>query len=487
MKPKKAPKRIVNIVLSLLCAVIVSVFPGLFMFFSNAGEASFSEISGILMYFALFSLGIFVIALLLTRSCVKAGVISALSSLIFLNFAPIESAVRLLAPASRYWHVLPVCFFVVALCSYFVWKKIPEDLLEIITMVLAGVFCGLIIMNGAFAAPAILARQQTEREMAERKPPDPVTNAEKHPNIYYLIFDEYSSVDFMKKYYDYDNSALIDHLQQKEFNVSLTSKNASILTTVVTTQLVNLDYTADNTWESHELQLLRENGALFSLLREQGYTLSGAGDAALYGLPSAVGAVDRGSETVSGESMADLLIKRTPLYILYASDYPKDAQEILKSIDYMKDPNNHTGTNRFTLCHLNIPHQPFIFDKNGNLNRVFSNNWEDQDYYRNQYIFATTTMEEIVDSIIADDPDSVIILQSDHSARAYGDLFFKMFPLEDMRSILNAVYFRGEPLEIEGLSGVNTLRTLCNALFAAEYEMVNDPVDTYYPSANVDG
>lgn len=247
MNRKKATKRIVNIVLPLLCAVAVSVFPGLFLFFSNAGEAHFSEISVILLYFALFGLGIFMITLLLTRSYVKAGVISALFSLVFLNFVPIESVVHLLVPASRYWHVLPACFFVVALCSYFVWEKIPEDMLEIITMVLAGVFCGLIVMNGALAAPAILARQQSERKMAEQKPLDSVTNAEKRPNIYYLIFDEYSSVDFMKKYYNYDNSALIDHLRQKKFNVSLTSKNASILTTVVTTQLVNFDYVADNT------------------------------------------------------------------------------------------------------------------------------------------------------------------------------------------------------------------------------------------------
>lgn len=95
------------------------------------------------------------------------------------------------------------------------------------------------------------------------------------------------------------------------------------------------------------MQLLRENGALFSLLREQGCTLSGAGDAALYGLPSAVGAADTGSETVSGESMADLLIKRTPLYIFHASDYLEDAQEVLRSIDYMKDPNNHNRDEPF--------------------------------------------------------------------------------------------------------------------------------------------
>ena len=53
---------------------------------------------------------------------------------------------------------------------------------------------------------------------------------------------------------------------------------------------------------------------------------------------------------------------------------------------------------------------------------------------------------EIVESIVENDPNSIIIIQSDHSARASSDddLFLNIFSLEDMSSVFNAVYCKGE-------------------------------------------
>jgi hypothetical protein len=124
----------------------------------------------------------------------------------------------------------------------------------------------------------------------------------------------------------------------------------------------------------------------------------------------------------------------------------------------------------FTAFHINLPHCPFSFDEDGN--RVKSThyiNWKDQKYYLGQYKYATKLMQKIVDTIIANDPESIIILQSDHSARAMEDAaVHKTFDYNDITNFFNAVYFHGNELDIEGLSGINTLAKVLNTEFGME-------------------
>ena len=57
------------------------------------------------------------------------------------------------------------------------------------------------------------------------------------------------------------------------------------------------------------------------------------------------------------------------------------------------------------------------------------------------------------------------------------DLFTKVYKLEDMNNHFNAVYYRGEQLDIAGLSGVNTWRLLASKLFGINLDEVEVPVD----------
>jgi len=106
---------------------------------------------------------------------------------------------------------------------------------------------------------------------------------------------------------------------------------------------------------------------------------------------------------------------------------------------------------------------------------------KEKKYYLGQYIFATEKMREIAELLVENDPNSIIIIQSDHGARASSDpdLFLEIFPLEDVSNIFNAVYYKGEKLDIEGLSGVNTLRLVLNKAFTERFDMLEVPVDTY--------
>ena len=89
------------------------------------------------------------------------------------------------------------------------------------------------------------------------------------------------------------------------------------------------------------------------------------------------------------------------------------------------------------------------------------NNWTDKKYYLEQYIYIMSEITKCVENIIENDPNSIIILESDHGPR-----FNPEIPLEDRLNILNAVYYKGETIkEIDSKSSVNTWRTIINKLF----------------------
>lgn len=83
--------------------------------------------------------------------------------------------------------------------------------------------------------------------------------------------------------------------------------------------------------------------------------------------------------------------------------------------------------------------------------------------------------------IIANDPEAIIIIQSDHGYRYPTHLQFwygiNQYDVEEeapyMRNILNAVYYQGEDIYIDNYSGLNTLITVLNKLLDVDLQMVD--------------
>jgi len=92
-------------------------------------------------------------------------------------------------------------------------------------------------------------------------------------------------------------------------------------------------------------------------------------------------------------------------------------------------------------------------------------------------------MLELATEIIKNDPNSIIILQSDHGYR-YPDFLKNLYGIDIydmdveslyMRNILNAVYYQGQNIDIDNYSGINTLRTVLNKLLNANFELIEQP------------
>ena len=115
---------------------------------------------------------------------------------------------------------------------------------------------------------------------------------------------------------------------------------------------------------------------------------------------------------------------------------------------------------KFLLVHFMLPHEPFIFDENGN-SVAYENmhNWLDPEFYTGQLRFTSEKIIELVRPILEKDPGAVVLIQSDHGARDFGGRQTD----EEKQACLNALYLSGQPRDIRGLSTVETLRVAVNA------------------------
>lgn len=106
-------------------------------------------------------------------------------------------------------------------------------------------------------------------------------------------------------------------------------------------------------------------------------------------------------------------------------------------------------------------------------------NWLNQDNYIEYLKWTNGKIEELVNAIIRNDINSIIIIQSDHGARYpihvsefLGEDSFNSEDRSYQYNILNCLYYKGEKKDIEGLSGINTLRYVLNEEFNTNLKMI---------------
>lgn len=463
---------------NIICVIntlLVAMFPVLFMYFQNVEEILLNEIVVPLLLFAGLGISLFFVVLLMTKTSEKAELVAVLFLLCLLNYSALENAIFKLFPSLRYWHVLPIILILLFYISRnVVIRKMPQELSEVIAAVIGCTFLLLIAINAVLAIPDIYEKVIVQKTVNDRISISEDKLSSK-PNIYYILFDEYATVPFVEKYYNYDNSKLTETLENLHFNVSYTGHNESTLTATVATNYVNLDYVVNDNTSISEREQLRWNNTLFQMLSAKGYEIVSTGyNSSFYGLPNVLdttNAVTKEATTIGGETVTDLLLQKTFLYpaLMKRTDVPEAASDILEALQYLKDDKNFPDEGQFTIAHILLPHQPFYFKADGKVRKVISSNWIDDKYYLEQYIFATSQLLEIAKSITENDPGSIVLLLSDHGARGI------KASTSDARTFLNAIYYQGEQLDIEGLSGVNTLRVVFGKLFDVDLELVELP------------
>ena len=477
-------------ILPILSVVLASAFPVLFLYFNNAGETSFSEAVMPLLLFEAVGVVIFVLVFVFIRSVAMSAVCAVPFILLFQNYAAIESGVNMVFPDLKYWHILPICVFVLIHLVWVLNKKIPQDIVKDITFVMTIAFGGLILFNGIVAVPVIIQKMsfspQTQMEEEKNNQLNEELSVDfETPNVYWLLFDEYSNFDVVEKYYNYDNSDFAKNLEKLGFIVSYDSVNESQQTKTILANYVSLDYiVTDDMLDTEKEEIRKTNNVLFKLFEERGYTFVSVGNTnTVFPMPGiSDSSQSNQATTMGGETFQQLLWQKTPIYVFVEPSSIEKVQQVESDFAFFQQTDLYTKSGQFIMMYELLPHQPFIFTRNGRTNNIQNwHNWVDKENYLGQYIYTTSLIEDAVEKIIQEDPNAVIVLQSDHSARslmdANGNYLIDKF---DRRHFLNAVYYQGKNItEISGQSGVNTWRCILNRLFDLSMPLLEVPVSEY--------
>lgn len=281
----------------------------------------------------------------------------------------------------------------------------------------------------------------------------------KYPDIYFIIFDEYVGFDAMRNYWHNDAvDQFAAFLTQNHFFVAENSLSVTHNTLSEMASRLNLHQYKEDTDSTIMLAALRNN-IVMQILKSYGYTtvvinMAFQGIIADEDVSFKSGEVeglgsDEFKRTFINSTMADafgnllqnndqVAVKQRDL-LLYALGKTTDLADV------------HSP--KFVYTHLLLPHEPFIFDANGNL--LPQQDFYDWHYYLGQYQYTTKLAEKLATKLLAQaDPDNppVIIIQSDHGARNLqsrtdGDIVIngvlENYPTEDYNMVLNSLYLPG--------------------------------------------
>ncbi len=273
------------------------------------------------------------------------------------------------------------------------------------------------------------------------------------PDIYYIILDEYASLDQIKEDYGYDNTQFAERLKRKGFVIAKnsTTKYASTSYSLCESlnmgkfEQVNSNISSFSSIIAKKLGFIKEKDKLIlerirynnvvgvlkhlgykyvhfgSWWRETKYNKNADKNVNYYGFKTNNELLDL---VIESSFIRFLINKNANIFInlkLYI-DGLKFCFDELKKIVYYESP-------KFVFAHLLIPHEPFVFKENGEtiLERD-ERKLDNKSLYLSQYIFTTKIIEEIVDAILKTSKEPpIIIIQSDHGSRFYPKNEHKIF------------------------------------------------------------
>lgn len=467
---------------SILGLVGITIFPGFFIYFQNAGEASFRDIWGVTTLMIGGALATFGTVYVISRNWIKSALIVDIGMMLFLNFSILEQIVIKLFPKVYYWHLILIIVFIWILAGIFIIAYFPESIVMTSSDMILLVTSILVLINGIFAIPQIVRKvtysniSKTDQNIS----PAVSSSSAVHENFYLFIFDEYGGPENLTRYCNFDNSDFYQQLIDMKFNVSSTSHNEAYETVTVVPNLLNLGYVNKRTGPS-DIAIKRsklKNPRLYQILKSHNYILN---------ILDSNGFLDLADSTYCyvpeninpEETVAYFILKNTAVYPFYKDSGSKDLEEMHKMFEYGRKSSTFETKNLFTIAYFSNPHLPWFVDEKGHLISELDrfNSW-DSNVYLGQLKYLNSCLYPMLYEIIQNDPESVIMIVSDHGFRQpvnAPELFSTTIEDESpyLTNILNAVYYKGETFDIEGKTGINTLIQILNSLLDMEMEEVS--------------
>ncbi len=343
-------------------------------------------------------------------------------------------------------------------------------------------------------ATASSAENELDGELTglELEPTDPSDL----PDVYYIVPDRYAGLTALRETYDYDNEPFLTALEERGFRVARHAHANYIKTVLSLTSSLNMDWLdaealkAEATSGSDQGPIqdrLTASHAVPRALKELGYRYV---HIANWWPPTSTNPdADRVLQWAGQDEFSVALAMTTPAReFLSPQSTPLDGPLIDTAREHVRYGfrmlNEISGTPgpKYVFAHFVVPHGPYSMDADGT--PMTEEDIEELSAFERYVRFLRYGNDQLlaaVDTIVASDPDAIILIQSDEGEF---NLRYRDDPwefqwrdatdaeLEQKFGILFALRAPGSDLEAAGfsddISPVNSFRVIFNARFGTD-------------------
>jgi hypothetical protein len=314
-------------------------------------------------------------------------------------------------------------------------------------------------------------------------------NGQAHlPNIYFIILDSYASHRVLKRYYDWEDDAVVEAFRALGFSVNEKAWSNYPFTSLSVGATLNMRYIdggegfVDAKGMPGPALRSREKNKAREYFESEGYRV--ITDIGEHRFPDRKTSLLRGKKSLFLDDFVALVVQVSILRpILYELIANKKRQDILSTLEDLKQfeiPDRPT----FIFTHIMCPHQPYIFNADGSKPKLLESIWGRFESPKRSYVgqvrFIGAQIIEVVGTLRSRDPGAIIIVQGDHgNGFVVGTHLYdrKKPPVEFLDAqfgILSAIHVPPGIVIPKDITPVNLFRYICNALFDARLEILPD-------------
>jgi hypothetical protein len=315
-----------------------------------------------------------------------------------------------------------------------------------------------------------------------------LTAGKQPPDIYYIILDGYGRADVLQDEYGYDNSEFLNTLRDLGFTVAECSQSNYAQTQLSLSSALNFNYIpalskrfVSGSQDRTGLDELIHHGAVRESLEQAGYqTVSFATgflatelrDADYFLGPDRPAGTLNEFEVLLVETTFARLLQDGNRFGMQNAGSELFRERTLFALDKLDELSYIQGP-KFVFVHLVVPHPPYVFGPTGGpiapAETGTTHTKEGAGHYRDQAIYISSRMAEIIPRLIANSATPpVIVIQGDHGPTVASSPRSRM-------SILNAYFLPGASASVPAtITPVNTFRIILNEYFGQNLELLED-------------
>ncbi len=471
-----------------LLPALTAVFPTLFYYANNVHKLTLSHLFRTALTYLLISAVVYFIFIVIYH---KESLKAANAAFIFILFFNLYGTlagylIRLDWFPVRFYTLFPL---ILIFTFYLIWllNKLNSQITTLLWNATVIIFIALGVINLVTIVPAELVKQEGTNQSSSEIEQVNLAPYKSTPDIYYILLDEFSGFGPMREYWHNPKvEEFASFLSSKGFEIFEESHGSSIdsmhqMATRLNYQ--NFPFVVNQGSIDQWFNSVSDNKVMV-YLKQNGYTTVTFNEL-LYPYPAAKPITADVAYNYKNISTTNFGLYFDDFWILVAD------KTMLKELSrYYKRFGSDQHTNyifftarnignledvpspKFVYAHLMLPHSPFVFDENGNLNPPSA--YMDYAYYLGSYNFSIFLLEKMVKDIVdGADPSNppVIILQSDHGLRNFAEYQHHLidFPEEYKTSILYARLMPGyeSTHSAQEIDPINTFPIVFNYLFNA--------------------